>query len=212
MSGDLKFYDDVQQRAINLLLTTFKEKEKFPALISGLTKSFQELEDVFKDLYTQRSLDGAYGQQLDNLGQIPVQDRLGLNDEDYRNAIKFKILENQSYGGMETIIEAIKFFTGSETVINIEVYPAAIQAYCDGLTEYSQVPKNFVKNIDDLCGGGIKFMFIAMGYGDFPFAFSWIDKNDDVITDPRGGTYAWIDGDDELVIDGAGIYTWALQQ
>lgn len=204
MSGNLVFYDDVQQNAINLLLSTFKEKEKFPALISALTEGFQELEYVYQELYNDRWIETAIGEQLDNAGQIPAQSRDGNDDETYRNNIKFKILENQSYGGIETIIEAIIFFTNSTIVTNIEVFPASIQAYCDGLTNGSEVPDNFIKNIDELCGGGIKFMFLAMGFGEFPFA---TDNPQNA-----GGTFDWLDGGGSPVGTGAGYLTWALQQ
>lgn len=173
-------------------------------MISALSAGWQELETIAEELYTERNLETAVGQQLDNAGQIPAQDRNGQNDSDYLDSIKFKILENQSYGGIETIIEAILFLTHSTQVINIEIYPASIQAYCDGLTEFSEVPLNFVKQLDDLCGGGIQFMFIAMGYGEFPFAMESPNQ--------QGGTLATINGSSNLITDGAGKFTWALQQ
>lgn len=203
---ELEFKTDYAPEIIALLYSQFNDpenKENWQKLIRALTKSRNEIEAVMKDLYTQRSLETAIGEQLDRLGQIIGLPRNGRNDADYREALRLQIRINRGSGEPELLIEALLFFTGSDTVWLQEVYPAALIAYIDG----TDIINNILTQMNRIRLAGVNFMDIAASYGELPpLGFSWIG---DTETIERGGTYAW-NGTSGFITDGAGRYSWGI--
>lgn len=86
-------------------------------LIDPFIAEVQDLETVWSDLRLKRSLEGALGTQLDNLGDILNLIRVtGQSDSDYRGDLKLQIAIHKSNGEAETIIKFVEEITNIVTV------------------------------------------------------------------------------------------------
>lgn len=94
----------------------FRDKLIYQAILESLTKEVQSLEDLLYQMYVQRSLPSAYGEQLDNLGaNMGVTRLLGQDDESYRTAIYAEIFMRRSDGSANYIMGALKSIYKSPT-------------------------------------------------------------------------------------------------
>jgi hypothetical protein len=166
----LEFYDDVVNRALDLLLQQFKTKENIAQVISIFAQQYQEIEDVLKDLYNGRYIEGAVGTQLDGIGSIVGAERFGATDEQYRNVIRFQIMINKSGGEPETLIGALKFISQSAKVSLREYFPAKVGGEISNADNLINLPENINRYMQALCGGGIKWLYTIIT-NDFPFTF-----------------------------------------
>lgn len=73
-------------------------------LVAALATPFQSLENALRQLLTERSVDTAAGDQLDVIGKIVGQLRLGMSDEDFRRHIRARISVNRATGVVEDIL------------------------------------------------------------------------------------------------------------
>lgn len=85
-------------RALARLPQQFRGKTNVEALLSALVGPGQDLEDALYALLTERDVDTAVGQQLDDLGGIVGEARQGRNDDDYRRFVRARISVNKSKG------------------------------------------------------------------------------------------------------------------
>lgn len=114
--------------AIARLMEQYKTQPKIVALLQSFLTQCAELEVKLGELETERYLDTAVGAQLDGLGDILGQDRLGLNDEDYRQLLRARVLVNASRGTANEIIEIFQLITEPGAVINLqEIFPATVE-------------------------------------------------------------------------------------
>ena len=67
-------------------------------VITAAVTQVQELETALHDLYTDRRLGTAVGEQLDLLGRIVLEPRNGNSDADYERFIRARIATNNSEG------------------------------------------------------------------------------------------------------------------
>lgn len=73
-------------------------------LIVAYVGPSQDIENVLQQLLLDRAVSTAQGVQLDQLGFIVGQPRLGLVDDDYRRYIRARIITNRSGGITENLI------------------------------------------------------------------------------------------------------------
>lgn len=101
----------------------------FEKLIADYIQQVQDLEQVFFQLITLRTLDDSVGEQLDGIGSIVGEDRFGRNDDDYRLAVRGRIRLNLSEGTTEDIIAVVRSQIGDKQVVVTEdSYPAHFDA------------------------------------------------------------------------------------
>lgn len=90
-------------------------------LLTALLGPTQTLEDTLQDMLAQRSIEDAVGAQLDILGKLVGESRLGLSDDDYRRHIRARIVTNRSNGTIEDLIRITDLvFNEEEATIRIE--------------------------------------------------------------------------------------------
>lgn len=104
--------------------------------ISELCENFfgnqiQELENKARELFYILNIDHSEGEQLDNIGELVGQDRLGYNDEYYRILLKVKIGINVSEGDIERILSLWKLIAGTDNVHLKELFPAKVKLETD---------------------------------------------------------------------------------
>lgn len=96
---------DHEASAIKRLAQYIKDKPNFLAFLQAFTAQAQAVEDALQQLFTERGVDTATGEELDNLGNIVGEARGGLDDTTYRNLVKSGILLNKSSGTVSEILE-----------------------------------------------------------------------------------------------------------
>jgi hypothetical protein len=94
---------DHQDQAVALLPSQDKDKTNTESLVKSLAKPIQTFEDTAYLVLTGFLLDTAIGVQLDVLGDIVGQSRLGFDDTTYRSYIRARIAANTSSGTTDTL-------------------------------------------------------------------------------------------------------------
>lgn len=185
---------DHSSQAIDRLTSQFKDKEKISGFISAFVDQVQELETVFQDLLSDRSLNQASGEQLDGLGRIVGIERGGRNDADYKNLIIAKIGQNTSKGLAENLINVFILLTSSSRVHFIEYYPAECEIYAD-----VDISTLNTEDIYEFCqkvlSGGVRLNHIGWFDADEAFAFDGEPDGlgfGDALDETVGGKFASI--------------------
>jgi hypothetical protein len=127
---------DHEARAEATMLSQWQDKPKIMALVRILTSRVQELDDTAWDLYTKRGVDTAEGAQLDILGEIVGQLRLGLDDDDYRRLIRVRILANRAGGKADTITRVIAGVVEVPVKYEGPIYGTSLYPYTAPQAEY----------------------------------------------------------------------------
>lgn len=87
------------------------------AFLAALLKQVQKAEDALKAVILVRFIGFATGANLDSIGRLVGEDRLGrLDDDIYRKAIRLRIFINGSSGRPEDIIYIARQWTGVAVV------------------------------------------------------------------------------------------------
>lgn len=160
-----KITDHVTQ-ALGRLIEQFKTSDNFKEMITAFVDQIQDIEDAAYDVYTLRYIETAEGVQLDELGLIVGESRLGKTDEEYRAALLFRVFINMSNGEPERMITAFRTFTEADKIKFYELYPAAVHLISDGST----VPDNLISALENVAPAGVE-VTAAITYGvDFPLS------------------------------------------
>lgn len=118
--------------ALARLLYQYKGKVNIESLIKDLyTTRTQLLENGLFQLFGRLNIDNSTGVQLDGIGTIVGQLRLGLSDAVYRLFLKAKIGANVSEGDIPRVIDVWKLITNANIVQLLEAYPAEVDLYYD---------------------------------------------------------------------------------
>lgn len=115
---------DHTAQAIDRLLEQYKGKPRMEGLLTALVQEWQNIEDVLFGLPDDLKIATAVGIQLDLIGTIVIQERLGFSDDIYRALLQAKVGENVSKSTPENVIDVVKLLTGSNLVHFQEYYPA----------------------------------------------------------------------------------------
>lgn len=120
------------QDAKNRLLEQYKGKAGIEGLIESYSgNQIQDLEDALFPFYDRLNIEISEGVQLNGIGDIVDQDRLGLSDIIYRLFIRARIGANVSEGDIERLIEVWKLITQANVVKLEEIYPAEVNLATD---------------------------------------------------------------------------------
>jgi hypothetical protein len=131
--------EDRVERAKALLLEQFKDKQNINKIVDILVSEIQELDNAIVDVQELRTLSNAKGEQLEEIGAKLKVYRDNLGDEDYRTAIKVKILRSKSAGTENDIAEVIRLLLSdpSATITRPHPYTVELAAFlgCVGDTQ-----------------------------------------------------------------------------
>lgn len=151
------------------LTNYFSEKPKLRGVVKAMLQRFNDIEVLAEEVRTQRWIDTAVGVQLDGVGYIVGEPRLGRNDDDYRTAILFKIFVNTSNATPEDLIRGLRFLTQPDDIQYIEQYPATAMLYTNG----PNVPSNIQEIMQGLAPAAISDVPIMVSFAwKDPFRFS----------------------------------------
>lgn len=119
-------------RSLDNLIYQYQTAENIKLILSSFADQTQELEDVLQEFYTKLSLDDATGAQLDRIGSILNIPRGVYTDEAYRFLLRLVIVQYNSNGTIEDLINIFAQMTAAWKTELVEYFPAAF-----GLNAYS---------------------------------------------------------------------------
>lgn len=122
--------------------------------VDSFSTQGQHVEDMFQQVWTLRTIDNSFGAQLDGIGEIAGETRLGRPDEEYRIAIKFQLFLNISSGEPETLISATKFLTQATIVTYVEIPSATVQLFTNG----TAIDSNTASFMQSLAPAGVRII------------------------------------------------------
>lgn len=112
---------DHVNRALDRLAEQFKGQPVITAFLTALMSAgAQPLEDAAQAALLDRTIDDATGVQLDAIGVIVGQERLGYLDDDYRRLLRARISVHRSKGNFEDLIR----------VAGLVIYDDALTIVC----------------------------------------------------------------------------------
>ena len=115
--------------AIGRLTSQYDDATNLRDLVGLFADRYQGLENVSFELLKKRFIDGAEGVQLDELGEIVGEPRLGRSDRVYRSAIRLRVILNSAGGEPESVIRFAREGFGAQTVVFMEIFPAKVEVY-----------------------------------------------------------------------------------
>lgn len=126
VTGELVHNPNLVARSISRLIEYFRRGPRNQALMTGIVGQVQDLEDSAWSLYYGLRLDNATGVNLDVIGRRVGEPRLGRVDDDYRAAIRTRILVNLSKGRVEDLIAIVRSLLPNTAVQVAEYWPPAL--------------------------------------------------------------------------------------
>ncbi len=112
-------------QAFGLLIEQFKKEPKIQALVRSWLLETQAAEDAGFELLEERSLDTSVGEQLDGIGELVDEPRLGRDDDTYRVQLRARIAINRSNGLTEELLQILRLLLPAGTAIRIDEQPPA---------------------------------------------------------------------------------------
>lgn len=129
--GELTYDAEHAADAIGLLLEQFKEMPLIEGYIKSYANRTQEVEDALWQILEASDLDNAEHAQLEGLGLLVGEERRSRVDDDYRAAIRVRILINRCGGTHPEILRILSLFLGiadgARTIRLDEPAPAALR-------------------------------------------------------------------------------------
>ena len=111
------------ERAKSFLLSQFKDKPNINALVDALVSELQELENVINELQTVRTIEGAYGWWLDQIGNDLDVSRGNYGDDDYKTAIKIAMARQSASATIDDILRIVSLITNdAEAVLSNDAH------------------------------------------------------------------------------------------
>lgn len=159
--------DSHEHDALERFTSQYKDAEALKGLTRVWAERIQGLEGAAYSTLTLRWVDGASGKQLDRMGAVVGEPRLGRQDPEYRDAIQLRISINQGSGEPETIIEFLRRTAGADQVRYAEIYPASIEVYAQG-----DVSVQNALRVRDIIPAGVGIVYLSESGGFIPFGYT----------------------------------------
>lgn len=148
---------DHEARALARLLSQYRGKPNIEGMIKALgTTQIQQLEDIFYPMINRLDIATQVGEQLDRIGVIVNQQRLGLDDARYRVLLFAKIGINVSEGEPKSIISVFKLLTAATLVHYMNLGNGEVELASNGM--FNPFLSSFVlENLQNTVAGGVRF-------------------------------------------------------
>jgi hypothetical protein len=134
--GTYALNDQHVLEGINHLIEFFRQGPRNQAALEAVLDQVQELENALWTFYSSFDPDTATGKALELLGRLVGEPQLGRSDDEYRAAIRVRVLVNASDGKPAQLYEIangiFSWFDTPPTVRMYESYPATIDVELTG--------------------------------------------------------------------------------
>lgn len=152
------------------LLERHKGKPNINAMVELFSSKIQALETAAFYFFSHRWINEAEGVQLDLIGELVGQNRLGFEDEFYRVLLFVKIAINNSQGDPEAIISIFNLMTGANKTRYLNFGNGNFTIQGNGLNPLSTAAQ-LVEQMQRVALAGVKVTI--MGFtSDTPFTFA----------------------------------------
>ncbi len=109
--GNLTEITDVSDQGILRLIPEYLDTPRWQAWIRSTLDQAQGIETALYDIWAEAlSIDDGDTDQLDLIGRIVREDRNGRSNDDYRRALRVRVLVNRSQGRIEDLIGIANLF------------------------------------------------------------------------------------------------------
>ena len=174
MADDLVKITDRLTRTVNGILYQFKGLPNSEAIMASYGQQFQELEDMFIDLYLLQCLANATGQQLDELGVIVGLERGDRDDDNYRAALYGKIALNRTNARIEDLLLACTQIDDGTDYELTELGDATIKIQITPNLPSGIEIETYNDTLQAMKSGGVRLHII---YSTFANYFQWADAD-----------------------------------
>ncbi|MBN8472317.1 hypothetical protein JYJ95_37930 [Corallococcus exiguus] len=123
--------EDYEARALARVPQALRGKPRFEAFVRGLAAPFQEVDGALVALLASRQLATATHAALDVLGRVVGAERLGLDDEVFRQRIRQRLALNRGSGEAERVLLLFRLLTPLALELR-EEFPAAFTLHVGG--------------------------------------------------------------------------------
>lgn len=163
-------------QAQDRLIELYKTQPNFNSLASSIISQIQELETDTFNVFENRWLFTAEGEQLDRLGESLGEVRNGRSDLEYRVAILTAISINVGSGTPDLMINVIKQLYSTSTIAYKELYPASFSITFQSDVKIPEIT-NFANSIKPAGVGNPTLM----QYKGTPFVFGTIKGEESLL-------------------------------
>jgi hypothetical protein len=125
VDGPLAHKTDHSAVAVSRLIDHFR-KPRWSALLSAICDEYQLCEDALFQILAAFDVDTAVGEQLDFLGKQVGERRDNRVDNDYRAAVRARMLVNRSSGKVEELYAIVLALFPDALASITEFFPASI--------------------------------------------------------------------------------------
>jgi hypothetical protein len=144
VEGTYVYSPDHAERMVSKLIEFFRKPRASAVLRDVFGPQVQEIEDTLWELFQAFDLDTATGATLDFLGAIVGELRNDRDDDEYRVAVKLRLMVNRSEGTVEELL-AILVLADPDLVFTLrEYWPASIILRWTGAFTRLAAPDLFV--------------------------------------------------------------------
>jgi hypothetical protein len=150
--------EDIVERGLIRLASQFQDKPIIESFLKVYLEKLEEVEQGFLQLLNERGISSAIGNQLDLIGKIVGESRLGRDDETYRDALYLRIFINNSEGTPEDVLAALKLITQATYVNMWEHYPASVHL----LTNGTSIPNNLAETLKNVVPAAVSLPRIIL--------------------------------------------------
>lgn len=127
VANKIQLVPDRVERAKSFLLYQFQDKTKINLIVEALVEELQEAENTLIDLQALRTLENATGVLLDNIGDKLKVSRSNLDDNDYKTAIKVRILRKANKGTYSDILNVFRLLTRDDNPLVHVTHPYVVE-------------------------------------------------------------------------------------
>lgn len=105
---------DHTTEGLALLVSQYKGAPRLEGYLSALLDEVQALEAAIQQVKAGYHIDDAVGAQLDVLGRIVGQPRIGQDDESFRTYVLARVAANKSSGRTKDLLNVVRLATSNE--------------------------------------------------------------------------------------------------
>lgn len=153
----------------------YKNSPTILAIINAFVGEIQELEQVLYDLSVSRTINQAFGVQLDKLGELLDRTRDGRSDADYRIILLAKVSQNISRGTSDDVSSVFKILSSSSKVQFGDSYFGEFYLLADNPLTQSEV-NLLLKEMQVVDSAGVRLVGIGSFDPDDSFAMDGSDS------------------------------------
>lgn len=152
-----------------LMLEQYKHDDELKTIIIGFLRQMNDIEAEILNMKNMLDIEQAFGWWLDIAGAKVGALRNGLNDDLFRDEIKFRIFINNSWGQPNVIQAFAEYVTQATDIEYFEDYPAKIILRVNSTLNLSKRHKEMIQAI---AVGGVAINLISSVDG-YVFAYEW---------------------------------------